>query len=274
MSENASGFVDYGQFSGLNREEDDRLMQEAMARAEAADAASQTALRRVSRDAEGKEADLTKVGSYSDFLKAKQDAAKAWAAVTASTGDLRTDAMRGTRAAGVKSAQDASAAALGADFTRRAGQAATSWSELQKYKAEREAAAGREKADKEAESAKTLEQKRAQLASLGDPMKWQQLGMTPQDVQARMQQWLRLNAEVGSTSPWSEQGKVARQLAWAPDPGIKDQGNPFAGESRWRPEEGMGNPDEMTQANIRGGGNYLTEWDKRLGYGDTTKWKG
>lgn len=286
MADNASGFVDFEAFRGLNQDSEDRLMQEAIARAEAADETARGSLRKVSREAEGgygpggsfrdPQADLTKVGSYSDYLKAKQNAAQAWAAVSQSTGDVRTDALRGGRGAQAAEMGKANASALGADFTRRAGEASTRWGDTQKQRAEWKARDDKAKADVEARRKADYEKKRAQLASLGDPTRWQQSpsGLTPQDIQARMQQWLRLNAEVGDVSPWSQQGKVARQLAWAPDPGIKDQGNPFAGESRWRPEEGMGSPDEMEQARIRGGGYYLNQWDRAMGYGDTNKWKG
>lgn len=109
MADNASGFVDFEAFRGLNQDSEDKLMQEAIARAEAADAAAQGSLRKVSREAEGGygpggsfrdvQSDLTKVGSYSDYLKAKQNAANAWAAVSQSTGDPRTDALRGGRGA-------------------------------------------------------------------------------------------------------------------------------------------------------------------------------
>ena len=286
MADNASGFVDFEAFRGLNQDSEDRLMQEAIARAEAADETARGSLRKVSREAEGgygpggsfrdPQADLTKVGSYSDYLKAKQNAAQAWAAVSQSTGDVRTDALRGGRGAQAAEMGKASASALGADFTKRAGEATTRWEGAQKYRAEVKSRDDKAKADVEARRKADDEKKRAQLASLGDPTRWQQSppGLTPQDIQARMQQWLRLNADVGDVSPWSQQGKTARQLAWAPDPGIKDQGNPFAGESRWRPEEGMGSPDEMEQARIRGGGNYLNQWDRAMGYGDTNKWKG
>lgn len=286
MADNASGFVDFEAFRGLNQDSEDRLMQEAIARAEAADEAARGSLRKVSREAEGgygpggsfrdPQADLTKVGSYSDYLKAKQNAAQAWAAVSQSTGDVRTDALRGGRGAQAAEMGKASASALGADFTKRAGEATTRWEGAQKYRAEVKSRDDKAKADVEARRKADDEKKRAQLASLGDPTRWQQSpsGLTPQDIQARMQQWLRLNADVGDVSPWSQQGKVARELAWAPDPGIKDQGNPFAGESRWRPEEGMWSPDETEQARIRGGGNYLNQWDRAMGYGDTNKWKG
>lgn len=279
MADNASGFVDFEAFRGLNAETEDKLMQEAIARAEAADAAAQGSLRKVSREAEGGygpggsfrdvQSDLTKVGSYSDYLKAKQNAAQAWAAVSQSTGDPRTDALRGGRGAQAAEMGKASASALGADFTRRAGEASTRWSDTQKQRAEWKARDDKAAADRTAADEKTREMKRAQLASLGDPTKWQQMdpSLTQQDIQGRMQQWLRLNAEVGGASPWSQQGKVARELAWAPeDTGHKD----WIGRPKWTPDTG----DTDTRALIWGGGNYLTEMDKQLGYGDPTKWKG
>lgn len=278
MADNASGFVDFEAFRGLNAETEDKLMQEAIARAEAADAAAQGSLRKVSREAEGGygpggsfrdvQSDLTKVGSYSDYLKAKQNAANAWAAVSQSTGDPRTDALRGGRGAQAAEMGKASASALGADFTRRAGEATSRWEATQKQRAEWKARDDKAAAEKSAKDEADRAKDKAMLASLGDPTKWQSNPRFDPRI------WLFLNARVGDTSPWSQQGKTARQLAWAPDPGIKDQGNPFAGESRWRPEEGMGNPDEMEQARIRGGSNYLNQWDRAMGYGDTTKWKG
>lgn len=88
-----SGFVDFNDYAALNQDEESRLMEEAMARAEAADATASQGLMQANVEAAGKP--LSQTGSYSDYLKQKQDAAKAWAAVSAKGADPRSNALRG-----------------------------------------------------------------------------------------------------------------------------------------------------------------------------------
>ncbi len=105
MPDNSSGFVDFNQYSDLNRDEETRMLEQAMARAEAASADAQGKLRGVKREAAGRygadgqitgeASDIAQTASYSDYLSAKGNAEKAWAAVTASTRNPYADAMRG-----------------------------------------------------------------------------------------------------------------------------------------------------------------------------------
>lgn len=120
MPNNASGFVDASQWAELNQGDEERLLQEAMARAEAADTTAATALRTSRIQAEGRQADgsldrsktatLETVGSYTDYLQAKKSAENAWAAVTAGSNDPRSNALR-DRIRGERGMGDAAKAA-------------------------------------------------------------------------------------------------------------------------------------------------------------------
>lgn len=100
----ADGFIDYATFEELNRPEEERLMDEALARAQAADEHARAAGARASVEAQGRYntagqivgdmADITQTASYSDYLKAKQDAEAARRSVMGPTGDFRRDAVR------------------------------------------------------------------------------------------------------------------------------------------------------------------------------------
>lgn len=122
---NASGFVDFNQQMDLTGDEEQRLLEEAMARAEQATGKAQASLQSVSRDANNQNvADLTQVGSYSDYLAAKRNAADAWAAVTGPDANPRS--VRSAVASGRLGAQgrmDAAGRELGSredEFGRRA----------------------------------------------------------------------------------------------------------------------------------------------------------
>lgn len=97
---NASGFVNFADFTEANASEDERLMQEALAAAEAADLDARNRLRATRQQAEreafggGLEGDITRVGSYSDYLAAKQKAERAWAAFGAAGNDPRRAGTR------------------------------------------------------------------------------------------------------------------------------------------------------------------------------------
>ncbi|MBL0304417.1 MAG: hypothetical protein IPQ23_22450 [Cytophagaceae bacterium] len=225
MADNASGFVGFEAFRGLNQDSEDKLMQEAIARAEAADAAAQGSLRKVSREAEGGygpggsfrdvQSDLTKVGSYSDYLKAKQNAANAWAAVSQSTGDPRTDALRGGRGAQAAEMGKASASALGADFTRRAGEASTRWSDTQKQRAEWKARDDKAAADRTASDEKTGPRTRRclrLLATRRSGSRWTPVRLTQQfgPWLSQCSRWRRLAVEPAG------QGCASVAWAWAP----------------------------------------------------------
>lgn len=105
MAENASGFVDFERFADLNADDEARLFEQAMAEAEAATEREKTALRIAKQDASGSlrrdgkltamTGDISTTGSYSDYLKAKRDAADAWAKLNARSRDPRLAAVQG-----------------------------------------------------------------------------------------------------------------------------------------------------------------------------------
>ena len=114
-----SGFVDFNQYLGANQDEETRLLKQALERAQQADAGSASAIRRSARDAtaQGKTdatATLSGVSSYSDYLKAKQEAENSWADVTGPTGNPFADAVRGV----IRSRKGADAMAAGAQQQR------------------------------------------------------------------------------------------------------------------------------------------------------------
>lgn len=159
---NASGFVDFNQFAEQNQDEESRLMEEAMARAEAADQAAQGQFARVSQQsrarygADGQLTDTTgasQTASYADYLKAKKTAASAWAALNARSKDPRLAALQGSIQPGGKKGIDfgAKEAALNADVV--SGQASVGRQRVEaaaaaeaKRKAEEERAKGHEEA--------------------------------------------------------------------------------------------------------------------------------
>lgn len=115
---NESGFVDYSQFAALNGNDEEQNLQEAMAAAEAADNAAAHQLMKVRQQtagySEGIEGDITKAASYSDYLVAKQKAAKAWQAAQVTGSDPRMAALRGdiNKRRGLSQKADAASAEL------------------------------------------------------------------------------------------------------------------------------------------------------------------
>lgn len=134
-------------------------MEEAMQRAEQADALARRNLTRASQEATSTGAEsMTQVGSYTDYLKAKKDARNAWAAVSQSTGDPRLDAVREARSrnAGLRASESANELAgreerlgqrVGESFSARQANAAAmdAWrrqqAEAQDARAKKDAAA-------------------------------------------------------------------------------------------------------------------------------------
>ncbi len=93
---NSSGFVDFNQTYDVTHDEEQRLMEAAMQRAEAADVGAQQQLVRTEHQAIDSGAEgLSKAASYSDYLKAKDAAVKAWAAVTTQSANPLSQAVRG-----------------------------------------------------------------------------------------------------------------------------------------------------------------------------------
>lgn len=109
MPDNSSGFVDFNAYSDLNRDDETRLMEEAMQRAEAADREAGIAMSKSKQQARGNMdwregsstygqqvgavEDIAQTASYSDYLAAKKTAESAWAQLAGGTG--RAGALRG-----------------------------------------------------------------------------------------------------------------------------------------------------------------------------------
>ena len=91
---NESGFVDFKQYADLNSDEEQQRLQQAMDAAEAQDDYAQKQLIKVRNSTT--DGDITHSASYSDYLVAKQNAAKAWAAANMSGSDPRSGALRGS----------------------------------------------------------------------------------------------------------------------------------------------------------------------------------
>ncbi len=87
---NSSGFVDFNQQLATSGDEERRLMEAAMSRAEAAQGKAQSGLQHASQQAGEQHVGLSETASYSDYLKARQDASNAWAAVTSPDANPRS----------------------------------------------------------------------------------------------------------------------------------------------------------------------------------------
>lgn len=146
---NESGFVDFKQYSDLNSEEESRRLQEALDAAEAADGVAQKSLMVAGRSAVG--GDVTQSANYSDYLVAKQNASKAWAAANMTSSDPRMAGLR--KSLNTQSNVAGQGAASGEELTRREGvfakRASDGYAESLRYKAANEAYYGKQKADKE-----------------------------------------------------------------------------------------------------------------------------
>lgn len=166
---NSSGFVDFNQYAALNQDEEQRLMEEAMARAEAADQSAQQQLVRTSQEAVNTGAqNIDRVASYSDYLKAKRSAADAWAAVGAEGADPRSAALHGAMRArnGINDRAAASAAELSGREGRLGERVGEAWVGAQKGKADRAAYAEAQAKAKEDRQKADAENKRNYFNSL------------------------------------------------------------------------------------------------------------
>lgn len=174
MPDNSSGYVDFNQYSDLNSEDETRLLEEAMGRAETASANATGKLAGVKREASGhynpdgtisgEASDITKAASYGDYLSAHKDAAKAWAALSGQgKGNANSDSLRNSILArqGRQGTAQAATSALKTDEqnaraqitgqSESLGRQRTQWAALaaEKEKARSE----REKSDKDMEAA-------------------------------------------------------------------------------------------------------------------------
>jgi hypothetical protein len=135
---NASGFVDFADYANANAPEEEARLQEAMAAAEAADFEARNKLKTAgarnygydpNRDTDG---DITESASYSDYLVAKQQAAKAWSAAQLAIGsDPRLAGLRESMRtkAGVAGKADASADRLGQKESELIDESSRMWNE-------------------------------------------------------------------------------------------------------------------------------------------------
>lgn len=219
---NRSGFVDFNQFFGANAAAEEEQLRAAMERAQGLDATANAALRKSRMEAEqqafgGGDASITSVGSYSDYLDAKRNAANAWAAMNSAGADPRTASVRqrlltssplGQAAGQAQAARSAMEQRTSADVDAAAagGLATRQWQGRQDE---------RRKAEADARSRADTEARQAYLASLGNPSDWQQRGGTMSDAQSRAQGWLRAGGWRGDAKRGAgSQSNVARQLAW------------------------------------------------------------
>lgn len=174
MPDNSSGFVDFNTYSDLNRDDETRLMEEAMQRAEAADREASIAMAKSKQQARGNMdwregsstygqqvgavEDIAQTASYSDYLAAKKTAESAWAQLAGGTG--RAGALRGAIRGGsdmderAKAGIDASKArgAEGIDWARQnaGGASQQNAATLAERKRRADEVAGRATADREA----------------------------------------------------------------------------------------------------------------------------
>ena len=103
-------FIDYNTYAALNQDEEQRLLEEAMLEAERSDAEAQKALASSRQQAAGRynergeiqgmEADITQTGSYTDYLKARDNAAMLRQRAASLGGDPRRAALRQNMLAG------------------------------------------------------------------------------------------------------------------------------------------------------------------------------
>lgn len=124
-------YVDFNAFSDLTRDDEERKMADALQRAEVASQEEAAALARVNREARGEygpggflrggNADVSKVGSYDDYVKLRDAARQSRAAVGGDASDWRRQAVRDSMAD--NTGMDERAAELGAAASFREGRA-------------------------------------------------------------------------------------------------------------------------------------------------------
>lgn len=233
MADNASGFRDFSTLLGLNAEDESRLFEEAMARAQAADLKQRLLLKRAEREAQGRyngdgqivgrQADISATGSYDDYLQAKRGASQAWAELNASASD--PDPFRGAMLGGRRGEIDAAMAAMGAGQAREdaaARRVQANYESGMRMDAEAAARVAAAKEAAAARQARDAEARKAALAQLGNPSDFMtnwidkvnyrdpRTGKTFEDARANAQAWLALQGP--DFDPSSKEGRVARAI--------------------------------------------------------------
>ncbi len=87
---NSSGFIDFNQQLAATGDEEQRELEAAMSRAEAAQGGAERSLTHANLAARDEHVGLSETASYSDYLKARQNASNAWAAVTSPDANPRS----------------------------------------------------------------------------------------------------------------------------------------------------------------------------------------
>ena len=100
-STNPTGFVGFGQWSDLNADEEKDLMTRAFQAAGEKQTRASALLAQAGGEVDATHA-LSQTGSYQEYLAAKQDAMRAYAAVDAPTGNVWEDSLRATGDYGIR----------------------------------------------------------------------------------------------------------------------------------------------------------------------------
>jgi hypothetical protein len=155
-------FLSFDQYFEANKDSESQALEEALARAEAADAEAQGQLRKAGAQASGGfnprrdeagvlqagEGDITRVASYTDYLTAKRNAQAAWQAV--GQGNAAQRALLGQREMTGRAGE--AATARNARETRAAAQAQQANAGLRALSAQEQAAAQAKRAAEERRS--------------------------------------------------------------------------------------------------------------------------
>ena len=267
---NSSGFVDFNQTYDVTHDEEQRLMEAAMQRAEAADTGAQQQLVRTKQQAVDSGAEgLSQAASYSDYLKAKQQATKAWAAVTASSANPYSDAVRGKvggkgglDVAGRASASRDDLAGREANMGRWteeafAGKQENDARQAAWAKSQDDAKQRRANEDKENAAAFQTSLTAARGRARGERSLFEPDGYTtPYAGRNFSQMQLAANQRnPGSFDPYSQEGRTLRMDAYGHSASETDNRGLY-GRSLFAPNGSAGGQPAT---------NYSTEWEKKYG---------
>ena len=247
MPDNSSGYIDFNQYSEQNGADEQQRIEQAMQRAEAAQGKAQGALRKSELEGAGRygkdgqitgEKSLSQTASYSDYLKASQEATAAWAAVNSRSKDPRLAALQGSlggpgrersaQAMAAAAAQeksvgtelDGGVASLAVERTQRAAEAAA------------KAKAAKERADFDAGNKAAFNadiQKRISKVWGGRDTRatatwggagaegWQ--AWTPDEI-GQMDELGRLSKQAGTYDAWGKTGAWDTDTKYGPDGNI------------------------------------------------------
>lgn len=195
MPDNGSGFVSFDDYYNANKDEEDRQLQAALERARNADADTSHALMVTSNQAEGLNG-LSSVGSYTDYLAAKQKAENAWAQVQAGSTSPYEDAVRSR----LRDEQGVGAEAQNAADLRQGNLQRADTSNAMRY-----AAAQKDRAAYAAWQQQQATQKAQQDATNQSAAAYQEAQR--QRIRQQVQDW------------WAKQDKRASTFGFGPDAG-------------------------------------------------------